>query len=90
MQETHTGQKTRSIGDLRPAHKTKQKSPLLTGKIRIQRHTLKTLVDQITESNGSEIKANLAAWIHGTDARPISERGVISSVCLQESLIRSL
>ena len=59
----HQSQKTkRSLGALRRASKTKTLSPDLTGPMRLQRHTLDTLVKQFDEIDQDELICNLAAW----------------------------
>ncbi len=55
---------TRSIGDLRPAVKTKPRSPCLTGTIKLQPRLIKQIVCQFQENDGEEVKANLAAWVN--------------------------
>jgi hypothetical protein len=52
----------RSLGALRRASKTKALSPDLTGAMKLQRHTLETLVKQFREIDGNELTCNLAAW----------------------------
>ena len=54
---------SRSLGILRKAVKTKPLSPDLIGTIKIEEHTLKTLVDHYKESGGS-LTANLAGWVY--------------------------
>jgi hypothetical protein len=59
----HQSQKTkRSLGALRRASKTKTLSPDLTGPMRLQRHTLDSLVKQFDETDQNELICNLAAW----------------------------
>lgn len=55
--------RTRSLGTLRKNEKTKPRSPDLVGTIKIEEHTLKTLVDHYKESGGS-LTANLAGWFN--------------------------
>ena len=54
----------RSIGKLRPANRTKEKSPNLTGKLALQRSTLSELVTQLREDGGTEITCNVAGWFN--------------------------
>jgi hypothetical protein len=56
---------TRSLGTLRKAGKTKPRSPDLIGTIKIEDHTLKTLVDHYKESGS--VTASLAGWIYADD-----------------------
>jgi|688.fasta_scaffold1081071_1 hypothetical protein len=54
--------KQKSLGSLRIQQKTKPRSPELRGTIRIQRHTLEAISNQIDDDE--EVIANLAAWKH--------------------------
>jgi hypothetical protein len=54
----------KSIGALRKATKTKPRSPDLTGKIALQRHTTQSIIKQFDETESDEILANLAGWIN--------------------------
>ena len=54
----------RSIGKLRPANRTKEKSPNLTGKLALQRTTLNELAMQMREQGGIEITCNVAGWFN--------------------------
>jgi hypothetical protein len=54
----------RSIGKLRSATRTKEKSPNLTGKLALQRTTLNELVSQLRGHGGSEITCNVAGWFN--------------------------
>lgn len=57
-----TRSKLKSLGSLRIQQKTKPRSPELKGIIRIQRHTLEAITDQM--DGDDEVIANLAAWKH--------------------------
>ena len=52
----------KSLGSLRIQQKTKPRSPELKGTIRIQRHTLEAIFNQMDADD--EVIANLAAWKH--------------------------
>ena len=54
----------RSIGKLRPATRSKEKSPNLIGKLALQRITLNEIVTQMREDGGSEITCNIAGWFN--------------------------
>ena len=54
----------RSLGALRKANKTKPKSPDVQGTMKAQRHTIATLVKQLTENQTDEITCNLAGWFN--------------------------
>ncbi len=54
--------KPKSLGSLRIQQKTKPRSPELKGTIRIQRHTLEAIINQMDDDD--EVIANLAAWKH--------------------------
>jgi hypothetical protein len=55
-------QRKKSLGALRKAEKTKERSPDLTGQLHLQRHTLRAIVKQAKETGDAEIPCNLAAW----------------------------
>lgn len=57
-----TKNRLKSLGALRIQQKTKPRSPEMTGTIRIQRHTLETIIEQMDD--GAEVTASLAAWKH--------------------------
>ena len=52
----------KSLGFLRKAQKTKERSPDCVGPIKIQRTTLETLMNQLEQSDANELEANLAGW----------------------------
>lgn len=54
--------KKKSLGILRKATKTKEKSPELTGQLKLQRHTIETFIRQFEEAGGGEIVCCLAGW----------------------------
>jgi hypothetical protein len=54
--------KQKSLGRLYRAKQTKPRSPALTGQLHIQRHTLRTIVADLEESDGDEVVCNIAAW----------------------------
>ena len=57
-----TKNRMKSLGALRIQQKTKPRSPEMTGTIRIQRHTLETIIEQMDDD--AEVVASLAAWKH--------------------------
>lgn len=57
-----TKNRLKSLGSLRIQQKTKPRSPEMTGTIRLQRHTLETIMDQMDDD--TEVIASLAAWKH--------------------------
>lgn len=57
----------RSLGSLRKATKTKDRSPDFTGTLKLQRHTLETIAKQFKETDAEEIDCCLAGW-RNTDA----------------------
>ena len=57
-----TKNKLKSLGSLRIQQKTKPRSPELKGTIRIQRHTLETIISHMEDDD--EVIANIAAWKH--------------------------
>jgi hypothetical protein len=52
----------RSLGELRKAKKTKLRSPDVTGKLRLQRHTLQAVTRDFKEGGGEEVVCNIAGW----------------------------
>jgi hypothetical protein len=56
-----------SLGSLRKATKTKERSPDFTGKLKLQRLTLETIAKQLKEADADEIDCCLAGW-RNTDA----------------------
>ena len=62
MQFTEPIKPKRSLGSLRKANKTKPRSPDLTGQLRLQRHTAKVIVKQLSEDSAEEVVCNIAGW----------------------------
>lgn len=58
----------RSLGAIKPASKTKPNSPDGIGTMKIQRHTLEVIWDQLCRSGDDEITVNLAAWENETES----------------------
>ena len=52
----------RSLGALRKANKTKPKSPDLTGRFTLQRHTAAAIVEQFSHDHVEEVVCNIAGW----------------------------
>ncbi len=52
----------KSLGNLRKAQKTKPRSPIATGSMKLQHHTLEIILRQLERSGADEIDACLAAW----------------------------
>jgi hypothetical protein len=52
----------KSLGKLRPAVKTKPRSPDATGKLTLQRHTFIEIGRLLDEAGGEEITCNIAGW----------------------------
>jgi len=57
-----TPNRTLSLGKLRPALKTKDKSPDATGTIFIKRNLLLRLCQELNQSNAGGVLAYLAGW----------------------------
>lgn len=60
FEETIT--KKRSLGTLRKATKTKDRSPSSTGILKLQRHTFQAIAKQFQETDADEIYCCIAAW----------------------------
>ena len=52
----------RSLGNLRKATKTKPRSPDLTGRFTLQRHTAAAIVEQFSHDHAEEVVCNIAGW----------------------------
>ena len=52
----------RSLGTLRKATKTKPRSPDLTGQMKLQRHTVASIVEQFSRDDIEEVVCNIAGW----------------------------
>jgi hypothetical protein len=57
----------RSLGTLRKATKTKNRSPDSTGTLKLQRHTFEAIAKRFQETDAEEIECCLAGW-RNTDA----------------------
>src|SRR5271154_6893507 len=53
---------TKSLGALRKAKKTKPRSPDVTGKLSLQRHTLAAIIKEIAKTGGEEVICSIAGW----------------------------
>src|SRR2546421_2748170 len=62
MQNNNSPQARRSLGALRKAPKTKPRSPDAQGAMKVQRHTIETIMRQLEDSDADEITANIAGW----------------------------
>ncbi len=54
----------RSLGSLRKANKTKDRSPDFAGKLKLQRLTMDVFAKQFKETGAEEIDCCLAGWIN--------------------------
>ena len=54
----------KSLGMLRKAQKTKPRSPDVTGKLTLQRHTLRAIVKDLEQNGGDEVVCNIAGWVN--------------------------
>jgi hypothetical protein len=52
----------RSLGSLRKATKTKDRSPDFTGTLKLQRRTLETIAKQFQETGADETECCIAGW----------------------------
>ena len=52
----------RSLGTLRKATKTKDRSPDFTGTLKLQRHTFETVAKQFQETVADETECCIAGW----------------------------
>ena len=57
--------KKRSLGKLRVAHKTKERSPDMTGTLCLQRHTATAILKAFENvDDDDEVVCNIAAWVN--------------------------
>ena len=73
----------RSLGALRKTPKTKPKSPDTQGAMKVQRHTIETLMRQLEDADADEIIANIAGWFNRGQQRQISNSRVVAALCLE-------
>jgi hypothetical protein len=59
-----------SLGSLRKANKTKDKSPDLTGQLILQRDDFERIAQEFAATNGQEISCDLAAWTNHDSRGP--------------------
>ena len=64
MQYKNSSTPRRSLGSLRKTAKTKAKSPDSQGAMKVQRHTIETLMKQLEDTDADEITANVAGWLN--------------------------
>jgi hypothetical protein len=64
MQNNGSQQARRSLGALRKAPKTKPRSPDAQGAMKVQRHTIETIMRQLEDSDADEVTANIAGWFN--------------------------
>jgi hypothetical protein len=57
-------QHRKSLGALWKHKKTKPRSPDVTGKLSLQRHTLAAIVREIAKTGGEEVICNIAGWMN--------------------------
>ena len=62
----------RSLGMLRKAAKTKDRSPDTTGTLKLQRHTFEAIAKQFQDTDALEIDCCLAGWRNNTKESHIS------------------
>jgi hypothetical protein len=62
MKRDKTLKEKKSLGALRKADKTKERSPDLQGQLHLQHHTLSAFVKQFKETEEDEVICNLAGW----------------------------
>jgi hypothetical protein len=85
----------RSLGALRKANKTKPKSPDLTGRFTLQRHTAAAIVEQFSHDHVEEVVCNIAGWKNEDHVGPyltveLSPRLVARMPTDQENIIDSI
>jgi hypothetical protein len=56
--------KKRSLGKLRRNQKTKDKSPDMTGSLRLQRHTAMAMIKPFEDSDVEDVVCNIAGWVN--------------------------
>ena len=72
MQNDNSSPQRRSLGALRKAPKTKPKSPDTQGSMKVQRHTIETIMRQLDDADADEVVANIAGWLNDSNDRYIT------------------
>jgi hypothetical protein len=62
MKHDQSTQNRKSLGALYKAKKTKERSPILTGQLKLQRHTFAAIGEQFDRGDDDEVVCNIAAW----------------------------
>jgi hypothetical protein len=52
----------KSLGALHKAEKTKETSPIMTGKLKLQYHTFAAIAEEFGERKSGEVVCNIAGW----------------------------
>jgi hypothetical protein len=60
----YTLTKKRSLGKLRIANKSKERSPDMTGTLSLQRHTAALILKAFENADDDEAVCNIAAWVN--------------------------
>jgi hypothetical protein len=61
--------RSKSLGTLFASKKTKEKSPDMTGKLKILKHTLNEIIETHREEDGDGFQVNLAGWFNISDGK---------------------
>jgi hypothetical protein len=61
--------RSKSLGTLFASKKTKEKSPDMTGKIKILKETLREIINTHREEDGDVFEVNMAGWFNISDGK---------------------
>jgi hypothetical protein len=61
--------RSKSLRTLFASKKTKEKSPDMTGKLKILKHTLNEIIETHREEDGDGFQVNLAGWFNISDGK---------------------
>jgi hypothetical protein len=64
---SHAKNRSKSLGALYASKKTKEKSPDMTGKLKILKHTLNEIVNTHRAEDGDAYEVNMAGWFNSLD-----------------------
>jgi len=60
----HSKARLKSLGSLFPSKKSKPRSPDMTGKLRIQKQTLREIINTHRKEDGDVLEGNIAGWFN--------------------------
>jgi hypothetical protein len=67
--KSHTKTQSKSLGTLSASKKTKPRSPDMTGKMKILKHTLSEIINTHREEDGDVFEVNMAGWFNNSGGK---------------------